>query len=47
VIGTVVERGNIRDTVGRLESATWLPVSIPSTPAETAEKGKNNYYYMT
>ena len=47
VIGTVVERGNIRDTVGRLESTTWLPVSIPSTPAETADKGKNKYGLLT
>ena len=39
VIGTIVERSSIHDMRGRSESATWLPVSIPSTPAETADKG--------
>ena len=43
VIGTVVEKRSIRETVGRSENATWLPVSIPSTPAEKADKGKNNF----
>lgn len=38
VIGTIVERASIGNTVGRSDSATWLPVSIPSTPAETADK---------
>lgn len=39
VIGTIVERGSIRDMVGRSDSATWLPVSIPSTPTEKVDKG--------
>lgn len=39
VIGTIVGRSSIHDMRGRSESATWLPVSIPSTPAETADKG--------
>ena len=39
VIGTIVERGSIHKMISRSDSATWVPVSVPATPAEMADKG--------
>lgn len=38
VIGTIVERGSIHKMISRSDSATWVPVSVPATPAEMADK---------
>ena len=46
VIGTVVGKNSIHEMIGRPENATWLPVSIPSTPVETTDKGKQQCYKL-
>lgn len=46
MIGIVVERGNIYDIVGRLESIIWLLVFIFSILVEIVDKGKDSYYNM-
>ena len=43
VIGTLVERGSMQDTLGNSTNPTWLPVSVPSSPPETDERGMFTY----
>ena len=39
VIGTLVERGSMDHRMGS-SRASWLPVSVPSTPADKVDKGE-------
>ena len=39
VIGALVERGNVQAVKGNSKNPTWLPVSVPSSPPETDERG--------
>ena len=39
VIGTLVEKGSVRQTLGQSSGATWLPVSIPSVLTDKVDKG--------